>query len=140
MTDGSSPALPAPQTDTLFSLLQLSFPQLPLPPCSFLHLSLQFFPRAAVSAKVTPSNTHPAVLPTQKHTQRLLLASLQTLNAQNLYLHNTAWLAGEFLIHHCEVAQPAGAVGQGLPGLSECGWCQPRGEENREAVAEGTLR
>lgn len=35
MTDGSSPSLPAPPTDTLFSLPQLSFLQLPplsLPP------------------------------------------------------------------------------------------------------------
>lgn len=91
MIDGTSPSLPAPQTDDLFSLPQLSF----LPPSPSYHSSVPpslFSSRTAVSAKVTPPTpAQPFAHPKTHSTGSPALPSAAcTSQVWNFYLHNTA--------------------------------------------------
>lgn len=94
MTDGSSPSLPAPPEDTLFSLPQLGFLHPPPPHFRFIPPALPPVRRTdSCASEGDTFNSHPAVYPPQKHTQQVLLLALKILQASIFSLHNTA-LAG----------------------------------------------
>lgn len=117
MMDGSSPSLPVPPADTLFSLPQLGFLHPPPTFVSFPQLSLQ----TAAPAKVTPSTaTQPFAHPKTHSTSSPHLP----LNPSGLDLFFTQYGLSwpqSFQSVTVKWHRVLGAARQGHPGLSECG-------------------
>lgn len=108
MMDGSSPSLPAPPTDNLFSLPQLSFLP-PSPFLSFLPPSLLVLLSDSCVSEGDTSNTRPGVCPPKNTLNRFSRSPLRSLHPSSLELLFTQYgLAGQ------RVSNPSPPSGGGV--------------------------